>query len=178
MDVDNKTLEFAWVHRDYKKNEFVLVNSIEKLKQYGASIYWYHMEYGTEIDGTKAPERLGGVNWKYLEEEKDKFTIKVLPAIDKSKEKYKAIVHYPSNYTVSEPIVFNNIIDIESVNEALASNSKLIFKFLRPATATEQAELGENSEAYLYGNLIEDETIGHFFVYDENNICLSNSDMI
>ena len=30
----------------------------------------------------------------------------------------------------------------------------------------------------LYGNLIEDETIGHFFVYDENNICLSNSDMI
>lgn len=177
-EVDTKTLEFAWVHRDYEKNEFVLVNSIEKLKQYGASIYWYHMEYGTEIDGTKAPERLGGVNWKYLEEEKDKFTIKVLPAIDKSKEKYKAIVHYPSNYTVSEPIVFNNIIDIESVNEALASNSKLIFKFLRPATAAEQAEFGENSEAYLYGNLIEDETIGHFFVYDENNICLSNSDMI
>lgn len=170
------------------------------------------MEYDVVAPEEEADElywRLAPPNWKYMKnlledpnvtipedgsipsgyyiqsEENNPFSIKVQPSIDKSKEKYMAIVYFGGKYEKSETLAFTNITDIDSMNEALAANKAFIFKFYRPATALDIQTLGENPEAYAYIapdnpslKLIEDNTIGNFFVYDENNKVLKNSDEI
>lgn len=182
-ELDTRTMHIGWVHRDYASNSFVLVNRDELLPKYGAKIFWYQMEYDTPIDGSKLEDRLGGANWKYLPEYLNKFSVSVIPSIEKSKEKYKVVVYYPGTQITSEPLVFTNVIDVESNNAALAANKELIFKFYRPVTQLEKVAIGENGlqELLTDGNgnyLIEDPTIGQFLVYDENNQCLANSDEI
>lgn len=209
---DIREMHFAWVHHDYVNEAFVLVNTPEKLMQYEAQIFWYQMEYDVVAPEEEADElywRLAPPNWKYMKnlledpnvtipedgsipsgyyiqsEENNPFSIKVQPSIDKSKEKYMAIVYFGGKYEKSETLAFTNITDIDSMNEALAANKAFIFKFYRPATALDIQTLGENPEAYAYIapdnpslKLIEDNTIGNFFVYDENNKVLKNSDEI
>lgn len=182
-ELDTRTMHIGWVHRDYASDSFVLVNRDELLSKYGAKIFWYQMEYDTPIDGSKLEDRLGGANWKYLPEYLNKFSVSVIPSIEKSKEKYKVVVYYPGAQITSEPLVFTNVIDVESNNAALAANKELIFKFYRPVTQLEKVAIGENGlqELLTDGNgnyLTEDPTIGQFLVYDENNQCLANSDEI
>lgn len=182
-ELDTRTMHIGWVHRDYASDSFVLVNRDELLPKYGAKIFWYQMEYDTPIDGSKLEDRLGGANWKYLPEYLNKFSVSVIPSIEKSKEKYKVVVYFPGTQITSEPLVFTNVIDVESNNAALAANKELIFKFYRPVTQLEKVAIGENGlqELLTDGNgnyLIEDSTIGQFLVYDENNQCLANSDEI
>lgn len=181
--LDKRTLHLGWVHRDYANNSVVLINTETLLSQYNAKVFWYQMQYGVKADGSKIEERLGGNNWKYLEELQDRLTVNVIPSITKSKEKYKAVIYFPGAQIPSDPITFTNIIDVESNNEALAANQEFIFKFYRPATELEKIAIGENGLAELLsdganGYLIEDPTIGQFLVYDENNQCLTNSDEV
>lgn len=185
--LDTRTLEFAWVHHDYIEEKFILVNTPEKLANYNAKIFWYQLEYDVKPTEEEAGElywRLAPENWKYLPEYNNQFQIQVCPSIAKSKEKYMAIVSFDGTFEKSEALTFTNIIDVDSLNEALAANKNYIFKFYRPATEAEKAlHAGNEDNVFAYGSkngdwLIEDDTIGNFFVYDENNRVLKNEDEI
>lgn len=189
-ELDTRTLEFAWVHHDYAEEKFVLVNTPEKLAQYNGKIFWYQLEYDVMPSEEEANElcwRLAPPNWKYLGANYDNlFQIDVCPSITKSKEKYMAIVSFNGTYEKSEALTFTNIIDVDSLNEALAANKNYIFKFYRPATVAEKAlHAGNETEVFAFQNqaiagewLIEDNTIGNFQVYDENNKVLKNEDEV
>ena len=81
-----------------------------------------------------------------------------------------AIVSFNGTYEKSEALTFTNIIDVDSLNEALAANKNYIFKFYRPATAAEKAlHAGNEAEVFAFQNqaiagawLIADNTIGNF----------------
>lgn len=185
--LDTRTLEFAWVHHDYVEEKFILVNTPEKLANYNAKIFWYQLEYDvapTEEEAGELYWRLAPPNWKYLPEYNNQFQIQVCPSIAKSKEKYMAIVSFSGTFEKSEALTFTNIVDVDSLNEALAANKNYIFKFYRPATAAErELHAGNEENVFAYGSvngdwLIEDDTIGNFFVYDENNRVLKNEDEI
>lgn len=186
-ELDTRTLEFAWVHHDYVEEKFVLVNTPEKLANYNAKIFWYQLEYDVAPLEEEAGElywRLAPPNWKYLPDYNNQFQIQVCPNIAKSKEKYMAIVSFSGTFEKSEALTFTNIVDVDSLNEALAANKNYIFKFYRPATAAErELHAGNEENVFAYGSvngdwLIEDDTIGNFFVYDENNRVLKNEDEI
>ncbi len=186
-DLDTRTLEFAWVHHDYAEEKFILVNTPEKLANYNAKIFWYQLEYDVVPSEEEAGElywRLAPPNWKYLPEYDNQFQIQVCPSIAKSKEKYMAIVSFSGTFEKSEALTFTNIVDVDALNEALAANKNYIFKFYRPATAAEkELHAGNETNVFAYGSangdwLIEDDTIGSFFVYDENNRVLKNEDEI
>lgn len=187
--LDTRTLEFAWVHHDYVEEKFILVNTPEKLANYNAKIFWYQLEYDvapTEEEAGELYWRLAPPNWKYLPDYDNQFQILVCPSIAKSKEKYMAIVSFNGTFEKSEALTFTNIVDVDSLNEALAANKNYIFKFYRPATEAEKAlHAGNEENMFAFQNqaienewLIEDNTIGSFFVYDENNRVLKNEDEI
>ena len=189
--LDKRTLQFAWVHHDYAEEKFVLVNDESGLTKYNAKIFWYQLAYDdpgpeTEAEANELYWKLAPVNWKYMGSQYDnQFQVEVCPSINKSREKYLAIVSFNGTYEKSDAITFTNIVDVDSLNEALAANKNYIFKFYRPATKAEVERVPEESRGVEFfcgdgaGNwLVEDNTIGTFFVYDENNNVLKNEDEI
>ena len=214
VKVDARTLNLAWIHYDNISEKFVLINTKEKLGNW-AEVYWYRYEYGCTVNeelGKKAS--LGGPNWQYmengllvdsdfnatLEEIDNKFTIVVQPSITKSRERYKAVIYYHTNYeklsnvansgigtatVISEQLTLSNAVDIETVNASIAANKEIIFTFFREPTQLERISYDRApEEAYAYYSkdtgfaLVEDENIPLRLVYDENNRVLRNSDGI
>ena len=82
------------------------------------------------------------------------------------KERFKVVVAWEGSYEVSEPIIFENI-DSTKADPTVDSTNEIVFRLLRRET-TKNA-LGE--EEY---SIIEDNSIGNFYVYDENNQCIKN----
>lgn len=167
---DKRTLQFAWVHK-LEDGSAELINNVNKLKEYNANIYWYQHEYGVAQDTSQYAWRQGGVNWKWLENQcsfdngnqiYNKFSIDVFPDIAKAQEKYRVVLEYNNVPLRSEPLVFTNI---DSTIETHADDlvNEVIFRFLR-----------ENEN----GNLVEDDDIGVFNVYDESNLCIKDENNI
>ena len=178
-ELDAKELRFAWVHYDSTEEKYILINSSTQLTgEHAGKIYWYKQNWQAELDAdAPAAARLGGANWEYLPEYDNQFTVTVVPSITKNKEKYKAIVHYTKTYTTSNIVTFENVRDVESIQEILAANSEMVFRFLRPATAIELERYKDREDSpIVYDSLIEDDGVTNFYVYDENNRTLKNSD--
>lgn len=178
-ELDKRELRFAWVHYDATEEQFVLINSSTQLiGEHEGKVYWYRQNWQAELDdNAPVAARLGGLNWEYMPEFDNKFTIEVVPSIAKNKERYKAIIHHTRTYTTSNIVTFENVRDVESMQEILAANSEMVFRFLRPATAIELAEYADREDSpIVYGSLIEDDSVTNFYVYDENNRTLKNSD--
>ena len=113
---------------------------------------------------------LGGYDYELLPEYTDQFEISRQMDIEVYRERYKAVVVWEGSYEISDPIVFQNV--NSSVAEDLtAANNEVIFRLLR--TETYKDEAGVKHE-----RLIEDNSIGNFFVYDENNQCIKNDEEV
>lgn len=162
-----KTLHFAWVHKE-ANGSFTVVKDLDGLlKQKEATgydntaIHWYRFRYGTVITDSTSPEKYGGVNWEYLEDFDNNFSIDIKPDFSLSREKYKVVVAHDGVHTTSDILTIQNSEDIEG----FTANDEIIIKCLRTAT--------DNN-----GNrvLVEDDAITTFYVYDENNRVLKNDE--
>lgn len=162
-----KTLHFAWVHKE-ANGSFTVVKDLDGLlKQKEATgydntaIHWYRFRYGTVITDSTSPEKYGGVNWEYLEDFDNNFSIDIKPDSSLSREKYKVVVAHDGVHTTSDILTIQNSKDIEG----FTANDEIIIKCLRTAT--------DNN-----GNrvLVEDDAITTFYVYDENNRVLKNDE--
>lgn len=176
---DEKELHAAWIHKlnngdmvlvdHYKKQN---INDVKALEYYNAKIHWYHFEYDCVQDITVLAEKQGGVNWKFLsgicddEQIYNQFTCTVYPDITRAKEKWKVIFEYNSVPYVSDPIVFSNV-DTTVETQALDAANEVVFRLLRES-------INENGDKVI----IEDSSLGNFFVYDENNVVIENDENV
>lgn len=180
---DSRTLQFAWVHK-LDDGSAELINTPEQLKEYNANIYWYHYDYGVAQDTTNYAERQGGINWDWLEEERtpaldenneqildengkpvynyNKFIIDVVPDISTAREQYRAILEYNQIPLRSDPLEMWNV-DQSIVTATDDLTNEIVFRLLR-----------EDKD----GNIVEDNTLGNFYVYDENNLCIYDDENI
>ena len=161
----DRTLRLAWIHEVDKGVQ--LVNSQEELDKYEAKIYYYRYDEewtpdNEEYDETNYSHKFGGLYWRPIDTEGE--LIKVIqPDTNRSKDRFKAVIHYGGTYITSNVLVFTNYIDVDVENANLAKNDKVILRC---------ALLGEDSDGVT--RLIDDDSIGNFFVYDENNNVLAN----
>ena len=182
----DRILNFAWVH--IGPDGPVLVNHIDYYPanntkdqaalQYwidngGAQIQWYHFEYGCAQDTTQLAERQGGASWKYLGgynpkiEGKDyngsQFSISVIPDIKKAKDKWKAVVSVGNVPYSTEPLVFTNR-DTRVESESFDSLNEVVFRILHE-------EFSEQANEF---NIVEDNQLRDFYVYDINGYAIKN----
>ena len=166
----DRTLRLAWIHA--VDGGVILVDTQEELAKYDAKVYWYKYDdtWNTENGEYKESEpshKLGGIYWRPLngtDENDNLITNELLktvqPNLEVSRDRFKAVVHYDKTYTTSNIFVFTNCVDVEAEAATLARNDKII---LRCATLKD-------------GELVDDDAIGNFYVYDENNNILANDD--
>lgn len=194
-----RELQFAWVHKT-ENNGIVLVNHVEPeytgdlhaLKTFKASIYWYHHILGVAQDTTDIRQRYAGVNWQFMndydsddevqninvtyhkhynddnEEVKDYDVFKCNVRLDagKVKERFKACVVCKDVPYMTEPVIFSNY-DQSLYSEADTMINEVTFRLLREAV-DDQGNI----------TIIEDNSLGNFFVYDEQNVSIVNDDNI
>lgn len=165
---EEKTIHFAWVHKESNKT-FTAVKDLEGLEKQKektgyeqTAVHWYRFNYGTVITDSTSPEKYGGVNWEWLPDFDNQFSITIKPDSLLSREKYKVAVAHDGIYTVSDELIFQNSEDVEG----FTANDEIIFKCLRAIKD-------------MNGNvtLVEDNAIDTFYVYDENNRVLKNDDL-
>lgn len=157
----NRTLRLAWIHQLPRGVQ--LVNSQEALDTYSAKIYWYKYDEtwtpdNQEYDETIYAHKFGGLYWRPIDMN-GQLTEEVTPNVDRSKDRFKAVIHYSGTYITSNVLIFTNYFDIDAAKADLAKNDKIILRC---------ALLGEDAR------LIDSDAIGDFYVYDENNNVLAN----
>lgn len=135
-------------------------------------VWWYQYEYGVS-SSQPLPQKLAGINWKYLPEHDDKFEIVVTPSIDRVRERYKVIAYHNGLYEVSNILVFRNETNKDEQNQTLAYNDTIILKCLRPEIRVEK---DINQDEYEVAQLVVDDTLGNFYVYDKTGQVLENED--
>lgn len=170
-----RTLYLAWAHK--QNNSLMLIDTYNQIEELGAKVYWYNYDpewtaENEEYDEENYSHKLGGNYWKpypVLEnsqlKEDTPISFTVVPNKDKVKERYKAVIHYDGAYITSNVFIFQNCNkSIESDRANLARNDRII---LRCATLSEDTKY-----------LQEDDSIGNFFVYNENNNVLTNDNNV
>lgn len=171
--LDTRTLYFSWVNITDEKP--VLINTLFELKDKGAKAIifkkdsnWYPEAEG--YDGTKQSHYIGGLYWKpvyevEIKEDEADALLQYAPWLDieKSQQQFKAMFLYNNSIVVSDILTFTNVVDVETVNADLARNDSLIIKC---CTRSED------------GELIPNDGLGNFFVYDENGNVLANDDNV
>ena len=160
-----RTLRLAWIHLVDKGVQ--LVNTQDKIAALDAKIYWYKYDESwtpdnTEYDESKYSHKFGGLYWRPIDIE-GQLTKTVEPNIEQSKDRFKAVIHYDGTYITSNVLIFTNYFDIDTAKSDLAKNDKVILRC---------ALLGEDENGVT--RLIDDGSIGNFYVYDENNNILAN----
>ena len=189
----SRTLNFAWVHLTDKGP--VLVNHVDywpadnkndtAALQYwidngGAQIQWYHWEYNCNQNTELLEERQGGASWKYLSEfnplatrmndqgqtidyKASQFSIQVTPDASKAREQWKAIVSVGNVPFSTDPIVFTNV-DKDVETETFDTLNEVVFRILHEEF---------NDQANIY-NIVEDNQLRDFYVYDINGRAIQN----
>lgn len=160
-----RTLRLAWIHLVDKGVK--LINTQDEINQYEAKIYWYKYDEtwtpeNIEYDESKYPHKFGGLYWRPIDINGE--LIKTIePNLDRSRDRFKAVIHYNGTYITSNVLVFTNYFDVDTAKSDLAKNDKVILRC---------AVLGEDQDGTT--RLIDDDSIGNFYVYDENNNVLAN----
>lgn len=160
-----RTLRLAWIHLVDKGVQ--LVNTQDEVSILGAKIYWYkYNELWTpdndKYDETNYSHRFGGLYWEPIDVEGE-LSKTIEPDVERSKDRFKAVIHYSGTYITSNVLIFTNYFDIDAEKSNLAKNDKVILRC---------ALLGEDPDGVT--KLIDDDAIGDFYVYDENNNVLAN----
>lgn len=165
----NRTLNAAWVHK--VDGTLELIDSYERLNELNAEAFWYRYDpdwttEAKEYNVENTSHKLGGNYWRPydgLQPVSGAFSFEVTPNQDKAKERYKCIVFYDHKYVTSNIFIFQNINkNIETEKANIARNDRII---LRCATIED-------------GALIPDDSLGNFFVYNENNNILKNDNNV
>jgi len=119
-------------------------------------------------DTSVLAERQGGLNWKYLESTtgEDFDTYRVTPNASRAREQWKAIVTVNDVPYETEPLIFTNV-DSSIETSSLDSLNEITFRLLR-------AQTDENGIT----NIVEDNSLRDFYVYDENNYVLKDKDNV
>lgn len=160
-----RTLRLAWIHLVDKGIQ--LVNTQDEIAALDAKIYWYKYDESwtpdnVEYDESKYPHKFGGLYWRPIDIE-GQLIKSVEPDIERSKDRFKAVIHYNGTYIISNVLIFTNYFDVDTAKSDLAKNDKVILRC---------ALLGEDENGVT--RLIDDSAIGDFYVYDENNNVLAN----
>ena len=187
-----RELQFAWVHLDEKGNP-ILVNHYKKngdndtgafeywVEAENAQLHWYHYEFACPQDGDILAERQGGVNWAYLETTAPVYNIDsdditsdsynkyiVTPDATKARDQWKAIVSVNNIPYTTEPLIFTNV-DTSVETAAFETLNEITLRFLR-----EEEIYNEETDTTTI-NIVEDNTLRDFYVYDENNRVLKDN---
>ena len=109
----------------------------------------------------------GGPDYRYMPEFTDKFEATIQMDINQFRERFKVVVAWENTYEASEPLEFQNV-DKSVLENMEGKKNELIFRLLRTQ------KYRENNQTKT--RLIEDNSIGNFFVYDENNKCIQNEE--
>lgn len=174
----DRTLNLAWVHK--YNNSAELIDTHGALESAGAKVYWYYYdpEWTPEhvnYDYEKSIHRFGGNYWHPYEidesivyDEYAPLEFIVTPDVQKNTSKYKAVIHYNNTYVTSNIITFANVEPVETNNANLARNDKIILRI------SQVRKVKDDGSTVLE----TDDTLGNFFVYNENNSVLTNADNI
>ena len=178
VKIADRTLNLAWVHKH--NNTAELIDTYGALEEAGARVYWYYYdpEWTSEnvlYDYENYSHRFGGMYWRPFEIDEtvvvpDEMELSyiVSPDVQKNVSKYKAVIHYNNTYVTSNIITFANVEAVETNNANLARNDKVILRI------SQIRKIKDDGSTILE----TDDTLGNFFVYDENNAVLANSDNV
>ena len=117
-------------------------------------------------------ERYAGANWTFIPAWTDSFNNTFIPRGNKSREKFKVVVHHDGTHTTSKELIFTNLIDIEAEIAAGARNDAIVLKTFKLQKVRDAKNDWVNGQY----EAIEDGSINAFHVYDENNKILYNDD--
>lgn len=172
----DRTLNLAWVHK--YNNTAELVDTYGALESFDAKVYWYYYDpewvpEHVEYDYENPMHRFGGNYWhpyavdeSIVYDEYAPLEFIVTPDVQKNTSKYKAVIHYNNTYVTSNIITFANVEAVETNNANLARNDKIILRISQIRKVKDDGT-----------TILEtDDTLGNFFVYDENNAVLTNAD--
>ena len=159
----SRTLRLAWIHE--ANNSVVLIDTPEELRELQANIYWYRYDEQwtpefEEYDENILAHKLGGIYWRPIETNLMLLTTDML--INRTRTKFKVIVSYQGHNLTSNILTFTNEQDMDGKNSDLARNDKIILRC---------AKLDEEG-------LHDDDAIGDFYVYDENNNILADDNNV
>lgn len=180
---DKKTLRLAWIHIsedgpvlvDHETQINNSTNDIHSLAYWNAKIYWYNYQYGIPINESNEAEKYGGLSWKpkpfdqegivdtfAYSDNKANYSLDVIPSRDKIREKYRALVLTNNTPIRSNILQFTN----RDVNVAASFESlyDIVFRFLKGTVSDQGTQM----------KIVQDNSIGNFFVYDENNDIISD----
>lgn len=179
---------------DQDKNSF---------EYWNATIHWYHYELNCSQDANKLYERQGGLNWKHITHEKEELVYDsetgqevsgmvddytyteyvATPDVLKAKDQWKVGVMLDNHMYTSAPLVFTNA-DKTVETAAIDSINEVVFRLLRQTPGeTYQKKASEFSHnESLFGlssyDIVEDNTLSNFYVYDKNGKVLKNVDNV
>ena len=181
---DEKELRLAWIHIssdgpvlvDHEKQLYT--TDVNSLEYWHAKIYWYNWQYGHPLNEGIEAEKYGGINWKPKpfdnENAADEFTysttntnysLKIIPSRDKLKEKYRALILTDNTPIRSNILEFVNR-DTTVQDASFESLYDVVFRFLKGTVSSDGTQM----------KIVQDNSIGNFFVYDENNDVISDED--
>ena len=179
---DEKELRLAWIHIssdgpvlvDHEKQLYA--TDVNSLEYWHAKIYWYNWQYGHPLNEGIEAEKYGGVNWKPKpfdnENAADEFaysttntnySLKITPSRDKLREKYRALILTDNTPIRSNVLEFVNR-DTTVQDASFESLYDVVFRFLKGTVSSDGTQM----------KIVQDNSIGNFFVYDENNDVISD----
>jgi len=179
---DKKTLRLAWIHisedgpvlvdHEKKKNDY----DVNSLEYWNAKIYWYNYQYGIPINESNEAEKYGGLSWKpkpfdqegivdtfVYSDNKANYSLEVIPLREKIREKYRALVLTNNTPIRSNILQFTNR-DVNVADASFESLYDIVFRFLKGTVSDQGTQM----------KIVQDNSIGNFFVYDENNDIISD----
>lgn len=159
----SRILRLSWIHE--ANGSVSLIDTAEELRDLQANIYWYRYDElwtpeSEEYDENNLAHKLGGIYWRPIETNLMLLTTDML--INRTLTKFKAIISYQGHNLTSNILTFTNEQDMDEKNSDLARNDKIILRC---------AKLDEEG-------LQDDDAIGNFYVYDENNNILADDNNV
>lgn len=159
----SRVLRLSWIHE--ANGSVSLIDTAEELRDLQANIYWYRYDElwtseSGEYDENNLAHKLGGIYWRPIETNLMLLTTDML--INRTLTKFKAIISYQGHNLTSNILTFTNEQDMDGKNSDLARNNKIILRC---------AKLDEEG-------LQDDDAIGDFYVYDENNNILADDNNV
>lgn len=159
----SRVLRLSWIHE--ANSSVSLIDTAEELRDLQANIYWYRYDElwtpeSGEYDENNLAHKLGGIYWRPIETNLMLLTTDML--INRTLTKFKVIISYQGHNLTSNILIFTNEQDMDGKNSDLARNDKIILRC---------AKLDEEG-------LQDDDAIGDFYVYDENNNILADDNNV
>lgn len=124
------------------------------------------MKDDTEDTALQRISIMAGLDYRLILDATDQFEYTTQMDIQNYKERFKVVVAWDGTYEVSDPIEFTNV-DTSILQDLQAARNEIVFRLLR------SEKYKDNNGQYKI-RVVEDNALGNFFVYDENNEAIKN----